>query len=393
MRQLSDWLTAYLDYTKDHESPESFHFWTGVSLLSATTRRRIYMDRGMTQGRGAYILYPNVYIVIVADSARVRKSVPITMGMDLIQEAVPDVYILQDRMTSEGLVKHLNRTTTTKSPAGQSINLNDSSTFIVADELATLLSYDRFAAARMSMLLTQGYNAQKHYSHLTAKDDRILLHNLYFTLLAATAPQNLKVIPEEATGGLIGRIIFITASKKRKRTAWPDRGSDDLRLNLINDLAQIATLEGEIKVPHDSKEVFTKWYESQPDLDTSDARLAAFHERSHDTALKLAMLLSLSRSDDMIVKPEHIISGINIVETLIPDLPKTLTWTSQTEFGQGKARFIDILRRCGGKLSRSEMLRAMGVSADELNSIESTVVQSGEVLVDKVKQKIVYVLL
>src|SRR3972149_4557971 len=103
MRKLDNWIDAYLEYTQKQESPEKLHFWVAVSLISAAIKRQVWMDRGY------YKLYPNTFVLIVAESARVRKSVAIDIGMTLVRAAVPDLYYITGTLTPEGLVKHMNR--------------------------------------------------------------------------------------------------------------------------------------------------------------------------------------------------------------------------------------------------------------------------------------------
>ena len=220
-RQLSDWLDSYLDYTSDQESPEKLHLWTGLAVLSAVLRRRVWMDRAF------YHLFPNIYVLIVAESARIRKSTAMKIGLTLMENSVKDVYTLGDAMTPEGLVKALNRPPTVKAneeePDKPFITPVRSDIMIHADELANLFGYDRLRASKMAILLTRIYESPEKYEHTTKTDTKILLRNLYPTLLAGTDPRNLKVLPEEAVGGLIGRLIFVTAREKRRAIAWPER--------------------------------------------------------------------------------------------------------------------------------------------------------------------------
>src|SRR5262245_12930885 len=106
-RSLEKWIDAYLAFTEDQESPESFHLWTGLVLLSSALRRRVWLDRGWD----GYLVYPNIYVLFVAESALTRKSQAMDMGLPILQEAVPDIYMIGDSATPEGIIKHVNRVT------------------------------------------------------------------------------------------------------------------------------------------------------------------------------------------------------------------------------------------------------------------------------------------
>ena len=58
-RKAGNWLSAYQEYTKESESPDSYHLFCGLSAISSVVRRNAYVDQGI------YLLYPNLYLVFV----------------------------------------------------------------------------------------------------------------------------------------------------------------------------------------------------------------------------------------------------------------------------------------------------------------------------------------
>ena len=327
--------------------------------------------------RMRYKLYPNIYVLITAESALVRKSVAINMGINLIREAFgQDIYMVTGSITPEGLVKHLNRTKLTV--ATKTLKAYQDSHFLLYnDELASLFGYDRQRASRMSILLTKLYDCPDFYPHTTATEGVWEVHNAYPVLLMATAPHNLKVLPEDAVGGLIGRMISVTADRRRKKIAWLDKppSQDDL----VEDLREIGSLSGVMVPTDEAKAVFEKWYMSLPEESTGDIRLDAFVERFHDTALKLSMLLSLSRRSDLVVDVEHVVTGIKMVEIIMTDFGRMLRWLAPTPYAQARVHFTVILKRLGGKAPRTVMLKAMGLTADDFDKIVTTLVQEGTI--------------
>ena len=101
-RKLEDWLSSYLIYTEKQESPEKLHFWVGLSVLSAALKRQVWIDKGY------YKLYSNIYVLLVAESAMLRKSTAMDIGVKLVRDSVPDLYYISGSMTPEGLLKHMN---------------------------------------------------------------------------------------------------------------------------------------------------------------------------------------------------------------------------------------------------------------------------------------------
>lgn len=372
---LEDWLDSYLEFTSGQESPEKLHLWTALALLSAAIKRQIWLDRGY------YKLYTNIYVLIVAESGEVRKSASIDIGLPILQEAIKDIHTMSDSLTSEGLIKHMNRVTVhpNEDEPDKPIKMTDSHVVIYADELASLFSFDRQRASKMTMLLTRIYGSPDRYEHTTKSDSKIITFNNYVTLLAATDPKNLRVLPEEAIGGLLGRLIFITAHERRGLIAWPKMTLDriELRKKLIHDLTMISKIKGQMQITQDAMDLFEKWYFVINSRKTDDPAIKAFMARCHDTALKVAMLIALSRSGDLMLTSQHVAGGIAFIEKLLPEVSRVISWTATTTFAQNKVKCIDLIRRKGGIVSRRELLNKMSISNDDFTILTNTMFEDG----------------
>jgi hypothetical protein len=334
--------------------------------------------------RVKYDLFPNIYVLIVSASGKVRKSVAINIGINMLKTAIEDAYIVGDRLSPEGLVKHVNRTVTTVSN-GQRSHVGDSSVFLHADELANLFGYDKAMASRLSILLTRLYESQERYTHTTSHEGMRELHNVYFNMLAATAPQNLKVIPDDATGGLLGRLILVTGDRIRKPIAWENedqktKDADELlRIALVTDLRQISTLNGEMRATPNAREIFARWYVKQFEIDLKDPKMDAFQSRFHDTAIKIAMLLSVSRSDDLTIHSREMSRGIEIMEHQLLIRESVLSLTGSSDYAVNRGKFLDLLRRYGGVANRQQLMKAMIVPASEFDVIVATLREEGTI--------------
>lgn len=378
-RLLADWIASYLEYTSDQQAPERLHFWTGLSLISAALKRQVWCNRVR------YKLYPNIYVVFVALSGRIRKSTAIDFGISILKDAVKDIKIIQDATTPEGLIKYANRIATVG--VGSQKFQMDSHLMVYADELASLFSYDRTRASRMSILLTKTYNCQDKYDHTTARDDTITILNPYFTILAATDPANLKVLPEDAIGGLLGRMMFISATERRKNTprwAEEDDAHIELRNKLVYDLHTISMLGGELKILSDAREYFDRWYDKIEVMEMSDRREGAFYERCHDTAIKVAMLHAVAKSNEPTLTLESMIIGIKLIEQQIPELKANLSWTGANVFEQHRSKFIDILLRGGGMAELKYCLHQMGMNTTDFDLFIMTLIRDGTIEPQKV---------
>lgn len=376
-RLAGDWLTSYLDFTSNLEAKEQLHLWTGLIVLSSAVRRQVYLD--MEHG----LIFPNLYVIIVAQSARARKSTAMDVGRDLLIDAIPDIKVMRDSMTSQGLIKQLNRKTQGVRD-GKIVEELRSDVSIFADEVANLFSYERTRAAQMVIFLTRTYGCPAIYDHTTVRDSLVRLHNLYPVFLGGTDPHNLKVLPEDAIGGLTGRLIMVIESQRREDNSGWKRDEAAvlkrklLREYLIHDLQRISRLSGELKVNREAQDLYDSWYHSLSQKDTKDPQMDAFFQRCHTTALRLTSLLSLSESDELIVTPSQMKRGIEMIEMQRPASQQVTMWTGSSQYEQQRAKLIDFLQKSpGGAALRKTLLKFMGMGMEEFDKLRKTLEEDG----------------
>lgn len=376
LRKCKGWLETYLDYTADQEPTDKLNFWVGATVLSAAVKRQIWMKRVR------YVIYPNIYVFLIADSGEARKSQAMNVGMKLLQAADPDIFYVSGSMTPEGLIKHMNRQKNIvyKDETGGKIQQRvDSHVIIHMDEIAESFGYDRTRASRFTILLTKIYNAGDDQTHTIASEEQVRLKNLYPVVLGGSDPANLKVLPEDAIAGLVGRSIFVTESKIKRPISWesPEESekADKLYPLLREDLFKISQLRGEMKPTDEGREYFDEWYRELCAREITDPRTRRFRSRCHDTALKISMLLALSERDDLVVEQRHIKKGIEWIEQQMPEFANLQAWAATSVYAQNRARFIDFLRRQGGAGLRRQLMRYMSISLEEIIVLEQSLEQ------------------
>lgn len=376
-RLLPDWLTSYLVYNSEQESPESLHLWTGLVEISAAIRRKLHITLEHAT------VYPNLYVIIVAESAKIRKSTAAGIGMKILMDAFPDIKIMRDSMTSQGLIHELNKKVEVIE-GDRKVEIFRSDVTIFADEVANLFSYERTRASQMVIFLTRTYECPDVYDHTTVRDSLKRLHNLYPVLLGATDPRNLKVLPADAIGGLTGRLIWVIEGKRRKNnTGWIRDPARALRRAaekeyLIHDLQRIGRLHGEMQVKPEAMDYYDKWYEELSKRDSKDPDTDAFYNRCHTTALRIAILLSVSESDDMVITEKQMAAAIVLVEKQLPEVKRITMWGGTSQYEVLRAKFIHFLQASGGFNTRRNTIKHMGVPSEVFDrDLVATLVQDG----------------
>lgn len=387
-RLLQDWLQGYLEYTAQQESPESLHLWTALSVISAAVRRRVFIEHEY------YRIYPNTYVIIVAESAKVRKSTAMDLGRDLLLDACPEVKIMRDSMTSQGLIKALNKKTQVVNADGKITEELRSDVAIFADEVANLFSYDKTRSSQMVIFLTRSYSCPNLYDHTTARDSTVRLHNLYPVFIGGTDPHNLKVLPSDAVGGLTGRLIWIIERERRHNNPGWKRDNESavrrrlIREMLIHDLQRIAELQGEVTTSKEAQDFYDNWYEQLSARGNEDQNIDAFYQRCHTTALRLAILKCLSETDDMQLTLKHMKAGIALIEQQLPEMQRINMWAGSSNFEILRAKYVSFLINSPkGVTTRAVLLKHMGVMSEEFDKISYTLIQDGTIRVPEQKVK------
>lgn len=316
MRKLDNWLTSYKDYIIKHESPDIFHFWVAVQMIATA------LGRGVWINRGAYVVYPNQYVILVAKSGSCRKSVAMEIGLDLIDE-VENTHILHERMTVEGLMDRLQRVLVL--PNGRVVP--DGSLLIHADELSNLFGKASYITDLLSFL-TAAYTSKAKLDFLTRSRSLTSVRNPCIGLLAGTTPDSMSEIFPSLTlvSGLIGRILLIVG-ERGERVSKP-KLKKSLRSVLIHDLIRISKLYGEMTITKETEAAFDNWYNAFP-KDVS-AELSTFYERKHDHVWKMAIIMSISESDEMIITHDHFLSAIQAIELVESRMGEVLTYIGAT---------------------------------------------------------------
>lgn len=316
MRKLKNWLKAYRDYIIRHESPSIFHFWVSSQMITTALRRNVWINRG------AYTIYPNQFVILVARSGSCRKSVSMEIGLDLIDE-IENIHILHERMTVEGLMDKMQRVNVL--PDGRVIP--DGSILIHADELSNLFGKASYISDLMSFL-TAGYSSRTKLDFLTRSRGLGSVRNPCISLLAGTTPDSMSEIFPSLTlaSGLIGRILLVVG-ERGERIPKPKLKVSS-RPALIHDLTEISKLYGEMTVTDEAEEAFDTWYANFPENPPSE--LSTYYERKHDHVWKISIVMSISESDNLIITKDHFLSAVKAIDLVESRMGEVLAYIGAT---------------------------------------------------------------
>lgn len=343
-RNFSDWLTAYVQYASFSEAPAKMHFWSGVSAIAGALRRKVWLDMGYFKWT------PCFYIIIVAPPGVVSKSTTAAIAMDLLRD-VPGIKFGPQMVTWPALVKAF-ADATEEFGVGEGIDtqwMPMCALTIESSELGNLLNPDD--RDMIDLLVTLWDSKQGPFNKATKTSGKDEVVNPWINLIACTTPAWIEGnFPEYMIGGgFTSRCIFVYAEKKEKLVAYPSMeippGIGEVRQALLQDLEHISNcIVGEMKIDSEALEWGKLWYqkhyEAGPPTHLNDERFAGYLARKQTHMHKLAMVLSASRGDDMIVKIEDLATARKMLNDIEKDMPKVFDRIGRSEQSIQAERFI-----------------------------------------------------
>ena len=305
-----NWLYKYLKYTDQMESPSAFHIWSGLSAMSCCLARKVWINRGF------YTLYPNQYIILVAESAFCRKSTAVSVAINDLLQTAQIATINKDKMTAEKLCVELSR--------GDKEQKLDNAITIFVPELATFLGASAFHSGIIP-LLTSFYECPSSADYKTKASGEFHMSNVCINLVGATTLDWMSTnLPGDTVeGGFTGRVIFVVAEEPRLSNPWPELSNDEiiLRTELIQDLTRINNFMGAFAITPGAKDEFSKWYNHR--TEGLDLRLRGYYGRKGDHVLKIALCISAGDPGRCNGKLEIKASHIRIALRLLGKAEKT----------------------------------------------------------------------
>ncbi len=351
-RQLDNWLVSLLEYVEDTEAPRVFWLWAGISTIASALQRKVWLPFGMEN------LYPNMYVLLVADPGECRKGMPLSMSKKILQDI--GLHIFADSPTKRAFTKDLDevRKNLFFYMPGSNAPIVHSSMTIVSKEFASLLAVN---PKEIIDLLTDLWDSHDEWEYKTSDKGKDKLYRVCLNAFIGTTPRWLtsNLPPEAIGGGFTSRVIFVYAREKYKWLSLPPPPNDKLYQLLKHDLKTINSLVGEFQFGPDAFDVYNNWYQTIKDKtkDLSDDRLRGNLSRIHTNALKTAMCLHIAYANDFIITDKDMAKAIAIVEASLGNAGEALGGHGSSRTAAGVERILRQVQLIG-KISFTALLRS-----------------------------------
>ena len=358
-RYYENWLQAYVEYTKHSEAPDSFHFWTGVSVIAGALRRRVWIDQRHFQWT------PNFYIVFVGPPGVIAKSTSAHIGFSLLKQ-IDGIKFGPQSLTWQGLTVALEEAVELVQMPGEGPLIPMSCLTISISELGTFLKPKDTELIDVMVDLWDGQIRTWEHRVKTGDRPSTRIVNPWMNIIGCTTPAWLRAnFPQYMIeGGLTSRCIFVYGDAKRQFTAYLSEAIEGaehyaMGTKLVEDLKHISAICGEYQLTRDAIEWGTEWYirhwTSRPKHLTSD-RYGGYVARKQTHMHKLAMVIAAAQRNERYISAEDLIVSERLVSAQEVDLQKVFNTIGATDQSKDEAELLAALRGLGGFATQKDLL-------------------------------------
>jgi hypothetical protein len=260
--------------------------------------------------------------------------------------------------TRESLIRFLRESSAMDTDPLTGAVMIHASLTVFSQELTVFLGYNNLT---LMSDLTDWFDCRERWTYRTKNMGEDDIIGVFMNIIGATTPDLIHTaLPADAVGsGLTSRMIFVYESHKGPKcyAPFPTEYHRALHQKLSNDLSQILLLRGEFKLAPGFMERWAEWYmldDNTPPF--NDVRFAGYFERRPLHLLKLSMIFSASRANDMRITVSDFERALTLLKRTERKMPMTF-------MGHGRNRtsdtLVQVMSYCGekGTVRESELLR------------------------------------
>ncbi len=306
-----------------------YRFFVLMAVLGSIVNRKVFIQRGSRETFPP--LYMNPWIVLLGPQGRGNKTSAVNLGRRLL-EALPEEYkprIFSSRITVEALIKSLSSLPTVENLPDSVMRLARKKaigTFIIT-ELGVLFGREKYLSG-LPMVLTELYDCHDEWASETVMRGNEKLYEVCLTMLAASTPDWMqKLLPKDAFEiGFMSRLILVPLPKNWLLRRIPLESNKQLYNEILDELVDLAKVEGEMVLTIDAWDAYRDWYFDLPVVPPGP--MAEYMERKQDHVLKIAGLLQLAQTRSKTLTSEYFHLALSILDSIEPDVEDLISYIS-----------------------------------------------------------------
>lgn len=323
-RNFSSFIQTFLDYSKNVGAPEKFLLWSAISGVAAALERKTWVHYN-----GIQVIYPNLYIMLIADSGIAKKSTSTRPIMEIIN-GVKGISKMSTQMSGASLIEQLSDAGDSKVFDFGGVKYRNSSLFAFSSEAKVTIG-GKSGLEGVQELLTDLYDCgrtniwseQNAWDKQTLSGGKIEIFNPCLNFLACSTPSwlNDSIGRSGIEGGFASRVLFINQKERVDDSGWLDEHElsskpDEVKKLLIEDLSHINKIQGCYKTRIGWKETYNSIKADTNEKMDLGGEMKAYYSRKMWHLLKISQVLAADQSDELVLSPDHLISANELLKTI-----------------------------------------------------------------------------
>jgi hypothetical protein len=397
------WRDAYGAST---EAADEFLFAGLLTIIGAMLGRRCYIWM-------AKEVYPNIYVVIVGDTARTRKTTAISYAEETQKGVDPNVIFSSGISTTQGLISMLQlpsakeledfdeaykENPNLQLPKPLEMYLAQNNAGRLEYEGFRLLYYEReFSALLKKTLkdyssdfietLTQAYDMPPELDNHSMTNP-ISAPKPCVSVLGATTYGKLRrrLLAEEIEGGFANRFMYFVGERKPPKSL-PPRPNQNL-LNTITTILHDTTTKWNYTEFKLSDEAFKLWddfycreYSTEYDSVAIDEVIA----RLTTHTLKIALIYAATENNEPVINAEQMQAAIDVAEYLRKSALKIFAMRSGAKYAKIEEMILIFMQEQDGGITATEVWKAVrkeiyDVTTRDIQSVLNSLTEIGMIL-------------
>jgi hypothetical protein len=220
---------------------------------------------------------------------------------------------------------------------------------IEASELSNLLGQAKMDDTFIKVL-TDLWDSPDYFTYHTVGRGIEKLKDVCLNMIGGSTPAWLRnSVPEEALeGGFFSRLILVHRPPKGEKNPCPIVSAEQREHleNVKHDLACIRNnMSGEFIVEDSAQQLFSEWYCTMNHPEKAESFMRGYYGRKGDFLQKVAMCLSASYSDDMLITYDDMALALRLLNENEVHCAKMVKYMGTTQEGNKHVQVMNLIRR------------------------------------------------
>lgn len=375
---------TYFKYVENTEPPIVFHRWCVLAGLGAYLGRQFYLPFG------EFNVFPNMYCMLMGNPGT-RKSTAIKLSRKVFSAAGYQNFAATKTtkekflLDLEGVVdddgKVISGNDVMQSLFGDGMFGEPREVYITADEFNEFVGSGNLEFLSLLGTLWDWDDPAAPFTLRLKNSRSVSINQPTVSILAGNTHSGFaEAFPPQAIGqGFLSRLILVHGESSGRKIAFPEKPSDEIKLDLVNTLQRIKeVVVGPATLSSKARAMIETIYRTFPGLD--DVRFHHYSTRRYTHFLKLCLLSAASgmRTE---IQAEDVLFANTLLSFTEHRMPQAMGEFGKARNADVSAKILEVLSQAGKPLEVTDLWKQVRSDLDkvgDLNNLLMNLAQGGQ---------------